>query len=169
MINSLVRNCVMPGCVTVLQNRPARCDDGINLPVDVSVKMFVVVLKLVLFWYNSSTIASNVFQKTSVFLFHHKNVAVLKLCMDSLWDGNSCLFVFCNAEVPTSDFGWRLLYSTSQPEKPRRSQNLLENKGYINYACTMISFFTQLLPDHEVVRETIAVLLFSPIALNWFR
>lgn len=45
MINSLVRNCVMPGCVTVLQNRPARCDDGIDLPVDVSVEMFVVVLK----------------------------------------------------------------------------------------------------------------------------
>lgn len=54
MINSLVRNCVMPGCVTVLQNRPARCDDGIDLPVDVSVEMFIVVLKLVLiqFQYN---------------------------------------------------------------------------------------------------------------------
>lgn len=49
MINSLVRNCVMPGRVTVLQNRPARCGDGINLPVDVSVEMFVVVLKLALF------------------------------------------------------------------------------------------------------------------------
>lgn len=49
MINSLVRNCVMPGCVTVLENRPARCDNGINLPVDVSVEMFVVVLKLALF------------------------------------------------------------------------------------------------------------------------
>lgn len=128
MINSLVRNCVMPGCVTVLQNRPARCDDGIDLPVDVSVEMFIVDLKLVLFWYNSSTIASNVFQKTSVFFYHHKNVAVLKSCMDSLWDGNSCLFVFCNAEVPTSDFRWRLLHSAHNQKNPEEARIFWKTK-----------------------------------------